>query len=159
LNIDRPGDPRLDPPTNPDDNSRVNASGRQVWVPAALLVGIVYFLVGRGFALPSSHVRVWRLAAWVVSGGAYAAHIAYEHFKLRNPPRTSALHVALAVAIGAVALAVAGMIHSLSTTSTALSAWLLALVIWPAVTAAPAFLGALVAAAVLARRARSTDAE
>jgi len=137
----------------------VDASGRKRWVRAVLLVGVAYFLVGRVFALPSSHVRVWRVAAWVVSGGVYAAHIAYEHFKLRNSSRTSALHVALAVAIGAVALAIAGMIHSLSTTSTVRPAWLLALVIWPAVTAVPAFIGALVAAAVLARLRRSADAE
>jgi hypothetical protein len=51
----------------------VNASRRQAWVRAALLVGVAYFLIGRLFALPSSHVRVWRLAAWVVSGGVYAA--------------------------------------------------------------------------------------
>ena len=137
----------------------MDASGRKRWVRAVLLVGVAYFLVGRVFALPSSHVRVWRVAAWVVSGGVYAAHIAYEHFKLRNSSRTSALHVALAVAIGAVALAIAGMIHSLSTTSTVRPAWLLALVIWPAVTAVPAFIGALVAAAVLARLRRSADAE
>ena len=137
----------------------MDPSGRQAWVRAALLVGVVYFLIGRVFTLPSSHVGVWRLAAWVVSGGAYAAHITYEHFRLRNSPRLAALHVALAVAIGAIALAVAGMIHSLSTASAVRPAWLLALVIWPAVTAVPAFLGALVAGAVLARLARSADAK
>ena len=137
----------------------MDTSGRQEWVRAALLVGAVYFLIGRGFTLPSSHVHVWRLAAWVVSGGAYAAHIAYEHFRLRNSPRLAALHVALAVAIGAILLAVAGMIHSLSTTSAIRPAWLLALVAWPAVTAVPAFLGALAAGAVLARLPRSVDDE
>ncbi len=95
----------------------------------------------------------------MVSGGAYAVHIGYEHFRLRNSPRVTALHVAVAVAIGAFALAVAGMIHSLSTASGMRPAWLLALVIWPAVTAVPAFLGALIAGAVLARLPRSADAE
>src|SRR5450759_888224 len=33
------------------------------------------------FALPADHVHAWRLAAWMVSGVAYAAHIGYEHFK------------------------------------------------------------------------------
>jgi len=133
----------------------VNASSRKAWLLAALLVGVVYFIIGRLFALPENNVRVWRLAAWVVSGGAYAAHIGYEHFKLRNTTRLTALHVALAVAIGAIALAVAGMIHSLTTSSAIRPAWLLALVIWPAVTAVPAFLGALVAGAVLASLSRS----
>lgn len=70
---------------------------RQPWIPAALLVGAVYFLVGRVFALPVSHLRIWRLAAWAISGGAFAAHIGFEHFKLRNSPRGTAWHVALAI--------------------------------------------------------------
>ena len=111
------------------------------------------------FALPADHVHAWRLAAWMVSGVAYAAHIGYEHFKLRSSPRSTAVHVAVAVAIGAFALAVAGMIHSLSTASTIRPVWLLALVIWPAVSAVPAFLGALVAGAVLQRLPQNADAE
>jgi len=133
----------------------LDASPRQAWVRAALVLGVVYFLIGRVFTLPADHVRVWRLAAWMVSGGVYAAHIGYEHFRLRNSPRLTALHVAVAVAIGAFALAVAGMIHSLSTASTIRPAWLLALVLWPAFTAVPAFIGALVAGAVLSRLPRS----
>jgi hypothetical protein len=100
---------------------------------------------------------MWRLAAWLVSGAAYAAHIWYEHFRLRNGPRSTALHAAVAVAIGAIALALAGMIRSVSTTSTLRPAWLLALVLWPAITALPAFLVALVVAALLARLPRSAD--
>ena len=137
----------------------MNASRRQAWFRAALLLGVVYFLIGRLFALSTDNVHVWRLAAWLASGAAYTAHIAYEHFRMRNSPRLTALHVAVAVAIGAFALAVAGMIHSLSTASAIRPAWLLALVIWPAVTAVPAFLGALVATAVLTRLSRSADAE
>jgi preprotein translocase subunit Sss1 len=123
---------------------------RKEWIRAAFLVGAVYFLVGIVFA---NLVHGWRLAAWVVSGVAYVAHIWFEHFRLRNSPRLAALHVAVAVAIGAFGLAVVGMIHSLSTASTIRPAWLLAIVVWPAVTAIPAFLGALVAGAILSRRA------
>jgi hypothetical protein len=137
----------------------MDASHRRVWVRAALLVGVVYLLIGRLFALPTDHVRVWRLAAWVVSGAVYAAHIGYEHFRLRNSPNVIAWHVALAVAIGALGLAVAGMMYSLSTASVIQLTWLLALVIWPAVTAVPAFFVALVAGVVLARLPRSADAE
>jgi hypothetical protein len=129
----------------------VNASHHQPWLRVAFLVGVVYFLVGRTFALPAIHVKAWRLAAWVVSGVAFAAHIGYEHFKLRHSPRLVALRAAVAVAIGAFLLAVAGMIRSLWTTSTIRPAWLLALVLWPAFTAVPAFLVAIVTAAVLAR--------
>ena len=79
----------------------MDASRRQAWVRAALLLGVVYFLIGRVFALPVKHVRVWRLAAWLVSGGAYAAHIWYEHFRLRNSPRLTAVPVAVAVVTAA----------------------------------------------------------
>jgi hypothetical protein len=129
----------------------MDPSRRRAWIPAALLVGAVYFLIGRVFALPVSHLRMWRLAAWAISGGAFAAHIGYEHIKLRSSSRRTALHVALGVAIGAFGLAVAGMIRSLPTGTGTRPLWLLALVLWPAITAVPAFLVAWVAATVLGR--------
>jgi hypothetical protein len=132
----------------------VNAPRRQEWIRAAILVGAGYFVVGKLFALPADHVQAWRLAAWLVSGLLYAAHIRYEHFTLRSSPRFAALHVAVGVAIGAFALAVAGMIHSLSATSAIRPAWLLALVLWPAFTAVPAFLGAFVIGSVLPSRSQ-----
>jgi hypothetical protein len=131
--------------------THVDASPRKPWIRAALIVGAAYFVIGRVFAVPAVSLRLSRLAAWMLSGVAYAAHIWYEHFRLRDPPRSTALHVALAVAIGAIGLALAGMIHSLSAGSPLRPAWLLALVLWPAITAIPAFLGAFVAAAVLSR--------
>ena len=124
----------------------------QRWVRAALLVGGVYLLIGRVFAAPADHVRAWRLAAWAFSGAAYAAHIGYEHFRLHHSPRSTALHAALAVAIGACALAAAGGLHSILAGSALRPLWLVALVVWPVVTAVPAFLVALVAGALLPRR-------
>ena len=100
---------------------------------------------------------MWRLAAWVVSGAVYAAHIWYEHFALRNLTRTTALHVAIAVAIGGFGLAVAGMTRSLYTTSQIRPGWVLALLLWPALTAVPAFLVALAVAAVLPRRSQTVS--
>ncbi|HET9012696.1 MAG TPA: hypothetical protein VFN38_12815, partial [Gemmatimonadaceae bacterium] len=135
----------------------MSAAGGGGWVRAALLAGVVYFLIGRVFALPVSHVQAWRLAAWLLSGCVYAAHIGYERFGLRTPNRPAALHVAAGVAFGAFALAVAGMIHSLSTTSAIRPVWLLAIVLWPAFTALPAFVGAFVAGARL-RRVKSRQA-
>lgn len=133
-------------------------SARQRWVLVAILAGVAYLLVGRVFAVPTTHVHAWRWAAWLVSGAVFAAHIAYEHFTLRSSPRTVASHAALAVAVGAVGLAVAGMVHSLSAGTPLRLAWLLALVAWPAVTAVPAFLVAFAASALLSRLTRSTDA-
>lgn len=132
----------------------MSASLRQRWILAALLAGVAYLVIGRVFALPTSHAHAWRLAAWAVSGVVYGANIGYEHFVLRHSPRTTAMHTAVGVAIGAFALAVAGGLHSLSTTSGIRPLWLLALVLWPAITAVPAFIVAFVAGQVLARLSR-----
>lgn len=117
----------------------------------ALLIGVWYVVVGRVFALPAAHVQAWRLAAWVVCGVAFATHIGYEHFRLRHSPLVVARHASVAVALGAFLLAVAAMIHSQWTTSAIRPIWLLALVLWPAITAVPAFLAALVTAVLLVR--------
>jgi hypothetical protein len=118
-----------------------------------VLVGIGYALVGIVFALPASHVRAWRLAAWAVSAMGYAAHLAYERFRLQNSAGSAALHVAFAVALGAFGLAVGANIHSLSTGSADQHRrlLLLSLGIWPVITALPAFLVALGTNVVLAR--------
>ena len=131
----------------------MNESHNQPWVGAVMALGVVYCLVGIVFAAPTSHVRVWRVAAWVVSAAAYAAHVAYEHYGLRNSPRSGARHVALAVALGAFGLAAAANIHSLPVASTNQHRrlLLLALVIWPVMTALPAFVVSLAARWVLAR--------
>ncbi len=130
----------------------VSSSSRKSWIRAALLAGFAYLIIGRAFAVPTEHAQLWRWAAWVVSAAVYAAHIWYEHFRLGSSTRTTALHVALAVAIGAFGLAVAGMTRSLYTTSAIRPAWLLALLLWPAFTAIPAFLVTLAVAALLPRR-------
>lgn len=88
-------------------------SSRTRWRHAVVLFGVVYTFVGIAFAMPASHAKFWRLAAWVVSAFAYATHIGYELFPLRNLPRSAALHIALAVALGAFGLAVGANIHSL----------------------------------------------
>ena len=128
-------------------------SPRKSWVRAVVLFGIGYALVGIVFAVPTTHVHAWRLAAWAVSAVGYAAHIAYERFRLQNSPGTAALHVALAVALGAFGLAVGANIHSLSTVSANQhrQLLLLSLGIWPVITALPAFLVALGTNVVLAR--------
>lgn len=126
---------------------------RQPWLRAVVLVGVGYAIIGVAFAWPATHGHVWRLAAWLVSAAAFAAHIGYERYALRNPPRRAALHVALAVALGAFGLAVGAIVHSLSVVSTTEHRRLLlvALVVWPVMTGLPAFLVALGAGTVLRR--------
>jgi len=137
-----------------------DASSRKPWVRAAILAGIVYFLVGYGSAALAPPVSdrarfVWRLAAWAASAAVFAAHIGYQHFGLRSSPRAIALHSAAAVAFGAFLLAAAATIHAATAAShTPYWQFLLALVLWPIITAVPAFLVALVTGAVLARLLR-----
>jgi hypothetical protein len=128
-------------------------SPRRSWVVTALLLGIGYALVGIVFARPTTHVQAWRLAAWGVSAIGYASHIAYERFRRQHSSSSSALHVAVAVAIGGFGLAVGANIHSLLVASTDQHGQLLrwSLAIWPVITALPAFVVALATTVVLVR--------
>jgi hypothetical protein len=136
----------------------MNASGHLRWFRAVLLVGVLYLVAGLLFAAlaksaASNEVRVaWRLAAWAISAAAFAAHIGYEHIRLRSSPATTALHASLAVGLGAFGLAIAASLHA-RTTSHHFPA--IALVVWPVMTALPAFVAALASAAVLTRARRS----
>jgi len=136
----------------------------QRWLPVAMLVAIVYPVVGIAFAalanLSASHEMVvaWRLAAWLVSAAAFAAHLRYEHFRLRSSPLRAAWHVAVAVALGAFLLAVWVIVHGHWGASSHQSRFApLALVVFPAVTGVPAFVVGFIAVAVLARMRRRSQ--
>ena len=129
------------------DNSR-----SQRWLITAILAGVVYLAVAMisgilAGAAASDQMRFfWRLSAFVISAVVFAAHIAHEHFRFRSPPRATAWHTALGVAVGAVALAVAANIHDLGSPTGYRPRMLVALVAWPLLTAVPAFIVALVVA-------------
>ena len=137
---------------------RTARMSEQRWL-RALFFGLAYSVVGTVFSALSGAAEsqqastIWRLAAWVASGVIYATHIAYEHFRLHNSPRSIALHVATAVAVGAFGLAVMATVHALLTTQYR-PRYLIALVAWPAITAIPAVLITLPVSAMLARLAR-----
>lgn len=107
----------------------------------AVLVGLFYAIVGVAFALPATHVRAWRLAAWLVSIIAFVAQTAYERFVLRSASRSAALHVAIAAGLGAFGLAVGANVHAQMNPTAPHNERLLliALVVWPVITALPAF--------------------
>ena len=86
----------------------------------------------------------WRVSAYVISAVVFTAHIAYEHFRLRNGARSVAWHASVAVALGGFALALVANIHDLGSTSGYRPRMLIALVAWPLLTAVPAFIVALV---------------
>jgi hypothetical protein len=140
----------------------MDTSHHKQWIRAAIVLGVVYFIFGIAFAefagrSASNSMRVtWNRLGFLASAAAFALHISYEHFRLGNSPRITALHASIAVALGAFALAVSANLHGMwvGTNNKRLLAF--ALVAWPALTAVPAFVTALVAAAVLAVRRRST---
>ena len=128
----------------------------------AALLGATYFVFGITFAAfaswsssPSMH-ETWNRLGFVVSALVFALHIGYEHFRLRNSTVITALHVSIAVALGAFALAVSANVHGYRLGSNNQRLLAFALVAWPAITAVPAFVVALVAAAGLALRRRNT---
>lgn len=122
-----------------------------------LLLAVAYLVIGISFAAfsdwaeTSSMQRCWRLLAWLVSGVGLAAHIGYENFRLRNSPRTTAMHASIAAALGAGGLAVRANLHEWMRGSVYRPSIALALVIWPLLTLVPAFLVALIAASLLNR--------
>lgn len=124
------------------------------WFWAVLFLGALYFVAGIVFAAlaksaASDDMRVaWRLAAWVISAVGFGAHIRYEDVRLHSPARTTALNAALAVALGAFALAVSASLHARATLH---HFPVIALAIWPVITALPAFVVAFVAAVLLSR--------
>ena len=133
----------------------MNDSVRQRWLSTAILVGLVYLVVGitsatlAGAAASNQMRFIWRLSAFIISAVVFAAHIAYEHFRLRNTARPTAWHASVAVAFGAFALALVANIHDLGSASGYRPRMLIALVAWPLLTAVPAFIVALVVAAGL----------
>lgn len=133
----------------------MNDSGRQRWLSAAILAGVLYVVVGFTFAAlaaaaASDKVQFfWRLSAFIVSGLIFAAHIAYEHFRRRSTARPTAWHASVGVGFGGFALALVANIHDLGSASGYRPRMLIALVAWPLLTAVPAFFVALVVAAGL----------
>ncbi|MCM3902477.1 MAG: hypothetical protein ND866_12285 [Pyrinomonadaceae bacterium] len=140
----------------------MDASDRKRWLRAVVLLGAVYFIIGVAFgafarwSASNSMRETWNRLAFLASGIAFSVHVFYEHFRLGNSPRTAASHASIAVAVGAFALALKANIHDLGSASGYRPRMLIALVAWPLLTAVPAFIIALVVAAGLTLRGRST---
>src|ERR1043165_1203549 len=82
------------------------------WLRMAMVVAAVYIVVGivlAGLIIPTvaDAMRIyWRLGAWGACGVAFGMHIWHEHFRPGNSPVRAAWHVAAAVAVGAIGIAV-----------------------------------------------------
>ena len=135
----------------------MEATVRRRSLHIALLVAASYLIVGIAFAqfsdwATTGEMRLtWRRLAWVVCGVGFAAHIVYEGFRLRNPPHVTAVHASIAAALGAGGLAMAANLHEWRTASSYRPSIAIALLAWPVITGIPAFLVAVVGAALLNR--------
>ena len=133
----------------------MDESRQQRWKRAVILLGVVYLVIGLTFGAlagwaSSSQMRVtWRLLAWLISAIAFAAHIGYEHIRLRSSRVTTAFHAALAVALGTFLVAFAAVIQGQAAGASHQSRRVLALILWPILAGLPAFVVALGAAAAL----------
>jgi hypothetical protein len=123
---------------------------------AVLLAGGSYFLVPgilfaelAGRAASPQGRFAWRLGAWLLSVCIFAAHLGHERLRLRHPALFTARNVALAVALGACALAAAALVRALATGTGKPQLLALALVLWPVLSGVPAFAVAWAATTVI----------
>ena len=116
------------------------------WLWTILIIGAIYCIDGivfgkfAGWSKSPVMVFIWRLAAWLTCGSLFAAHIWYEYFRYSDSPLKTALYTSSAAAVGAFGLAVAANIHAQFVTSANQLLLALSLIIWPILTAVPAFI-------------------
>ena len=126
------------------------------WVSAAFVAGCLYLLIGLVSAelaggVPGLRQRFWRWMAWLLSAMVFGVHVARDRVRMRYGAVPTAFHAALGAALGAFGLAVAATIHGYHVATPHLRTLKLSLLIWPVLTALPAFLVAFVVAVVLRR--------
>lgn len=124
------------------------------WVSAVFMAGLLYVLIGLasaalGGGVWGPRVRFWRGMAWVLSAIVFGIQIARDRLRMRYTAMSTALHAALGAALGALGLAISATIHGYAVSSPHLRSVKLALLVWPIITAVPAFLVALVVGVVL----------
>ena len=140
-------------------------SENQNWFRIVVLFSIIYIVEVIVFAAlvnSSSSTGMqdfWKWTAFIVSAVIFVLNIAYEHYRLKNPPPSTALHVSVGVAIATFTLALLAYIYGLITNSGSHNMMLYALVVWPFATAVPAFLLSLAAASFLSRKQTEDNAD
>ena len=128
----------------------------RVWT--LLLVGVAYLVANMGTAMLAgmaaspAAVKGWRITAWLLSLAIFGIHFASERRRHERRLRVAA-YVALAVAIGAFAVAAVGPLRGHWSEPSRLKLVLLSVVAWPVFTGVPAFVVALIAGFILDRAA------
>jgi hypothetical protein len=136
----------------------MTAMVRRRWLRAVVFSGAAYLAAGIVFGAlagraASNHIRVsWRLTAWAISAAVFTAHIIHERVHSGSAPGLAAWRVSLGVALGALGLAAAATVHAATAPGGRGPAILPMLLVWPVVTAMPAFIVAIAISAVIARR-------
>jgi hypothetical protein len=130
------------------------------WLPAVILVALGYVLVGYCTTLFADSAatdlmrNMWRRAAFLVSGFVFVLHFWYDFYRRHHPPRATALHASLSVALAAFILAVQANVHAWVTGTGNTTMLAIALLVWPTMTGIPAYLVGRAVGALLARRRR-----
>jgi hypothetical protein len=129
---------------------------RSAWVSATFVAGCLYLLIGlvsADFAggVPGPRQRFWRWMAWVLSAIVFGTHVARDRIRMRFSAASTAFHAALGAALGALGLAISATIHGYRVSTPHLRAVQLSLLIWPVITAIPAFFVAFLAAIAIRR--------
>lgn len=126
----------------------------RVWT--VVLASAGYIVVGFGFAILAgmasspTGVKTWRLAAWLFSLLIFGVHLAIERPR-HGSRRAAAVQVALAVALGALGVAILGPFRAHWGEPNLAKLALLSLVAWPLLTGVPAFVVALTIGVILDR--------
>lgn len=135
--------------------------GRWRWLVPAAIAGVLYLAAGTISAALAAEAQPWpmqflaRVSAFGVSAVILALHVAYERLRMHSSTMTAAWHGAVGAALGGLALALMANIHDLGSAAGYRPRMLVALVAWPFLTAVPAFVVALVVAAVVRKRVRA----
>ena len=128
-------------------------NARRHWLWVLLGAGVTYFLIGRifpGLAAANWDTRIyWRLAAWTISAVIFAWHTRIERIKFGSTAARAALHSALAGGLGAFLILVVQFCGSYQVNSAPLHLRLAALVVFPLILMALAFVVAWVLASTV----------
>ena len=148
-------DPLISRSINDNMDRHVKEPYKRRWLWTILIIGAIYCIDGivfgkfAGLSKSQTMVFMWRFAAWLTCVLLFAGHIWYEYFRFGNSPRKTALYTSSAAAVGAFGLAVAANIHAQFVTSANQILLALSLIIWPILTAVPAFIIVFVITSIL----------
>lgn len=127
-----------------------------IFTAAVVFAGAAYVVIGTvaptaaGRGSPAAAVTAWRLVAWLLSLVVFGVHFVYE--RGRAPRRlTVAARVGIAVALGALGVAILGPVRSHWADPSRSKLIVLTIIAWPLLAGAPAFAAALIGGAVFDR--------